>query len=95
MISKEEVKHIAKLARIYLEDKEIEKFQKELSSIIDYFNKLEKIDTKNIDSKFHPSRIKNIVRDDISEKKDISEIEKLIELFPRKKGRRLKTKRVL
>lgn len=95
MISKEEVKHIAKLARIHLEEKEIEKFQKELSLIIDYFNKLKEVDTKNVDSKFYPSRMKNITREDIPGKKDIEQAEKLIDLYPQKKGRYLKTKRVL
>ena len=40
MISKEEVKHIAKLARLGLTEKEREKMQKELSSILDYIEKL-------------------------------------------------------
>jgi len=40
MITKEEVKHIAKLARLGLTEKEIGKYQKELSSILDYIEKL-------------------------------------------------------
>jgi len=40
MISKEEVKHIAKLARLGLTEKEVGKYQKELSSILDYIEKL-------------------------------------------------------
>jgi len=42
MISKEEVQHIAKLARLELTEKEVEKMQKDLSSILDYFNLLKK-----------------------------------------------------
>ena len=42
MISKEEVEHIAKLARLELSDKETEKMQKDLSAILDYFNLLKK-----------------------------------------------------
>jgi len=38
MISKEEVRHISKLARIDLTENEIEKMQKDLSGILDYFN---------------------------------------------------------
>jgi aspartyl/glutamyl-tRNA(Asn/Gln) amidotransferase C subunit len=37
MISKEEVEHIAKLARLELTGKETEKMQKDLSAILDYF----------------------------------------------------------
>ena len=40
MISKEEVQHIAKLARLELSENEVEKMQKDLSSILDYFNLL-------------------------------------------------------
>ncbi len=42
MISKKEVEHIAKLARIELEEKELEKMQKDLSAILDYFDLLKK-----------------------------------------------------
>ena len=42
MISKEEVQHIAKLARLELTEKEVEKMQKDLSSILDYFDILKK-----------------------------------------------------
>jgi aspartyl-tRNA(Asn)/glutamyl-tRNA(Gln) amidotransferase subunit C len=41
-ISKEEVKHIAKLARLELTEVEIEKMQKDMSAILDYFNLLQK-----------------------------------------------------
>ncbi|MGA2417882.1 MAG: Asp-tRNA(Asn)/Glu-tRNA(Gln) amidotransferase subunit GatC [Candidatus Staskawiczbacteria bacterium] len=42
MISKEEVQHIAKLARLELTEKEIEKMQKDLSAILDYFELLKR-----------------------------------------------------
>ena len=42
MITKEEVERIAKLARLELTEKEIEKIQKDLSAILDYFNLLKK-----------------------------------------------------
>lgn len=46
MISKEEVQHIAKLARLELTDVEVEKMQKDLSAILDYFELLKKADPK-------------------------------------------------
>jgi len=42
MISKDEVKHISKLARLELTDQEIEKMQKDLSAVLDYFELLKK-----------------------------------------------------
>ena len=60
MISKEEVVRIAKLARLELTETEIEKMQKDLSSILDYFNllkeaKIEKPKAKNKDTLTHRS----------------------------------------
>ena len=40
MISKEEVQHIAKLARIQLKEEEMQKFQADLAAVLDYFNVL-------------------------------------------------------
>lgn len=48
MISKEEVQHIAKLARLKLEEGEIEKMQKEMTAILGYFDLLQKADTRAV-----------------------------------------------
>jgi len=45
MISKQEVEHIAKLARLELTDAEIEKMQKDMSEILGYFDLLKKAGT--------------------------------------------------
>lgn len=68
MISKEEVKHIAKLARLGLSDEEIKKFQKELSSILDYVEKLEGVDVSKIEPTSHTFRKENITRKDEASK---------------------------
>lgn len=41
MLSKDEVKHIALLARVGLTDEEVEAYRKDLSGILDFFNELE------------------------------------------------------
>ncbi|MBI4120572.1 MAG: Asp-tRNA(Asn)/Glu-tRNA(Gln) amidotransferase subunit GatC [Parcubacteria group bacterium] len=45
MITKDEVKHIAQLARIKLNAEEVEKYQAELSAILDFVGQLAKVDT--------------------------------------------------
>lgn len=45
MLSTEEVKHIAMLARIGLSDDEVERYQTELSQVLDFFKELEALDT--------------------------------------------------
>lgn len=94
MISKEEVQHIAKLARLGLTEKEIEKFQKEFSAILDYIEKLKKVDILNIDLTSHSILIENIMRPDESEKPNLKN-KKLLELAPETKNSYLKVKPVL
>jgi len=57
MISKEEVKHIAKLARLGLSDKEIGEFQKELSKILNYIEKLKEVDISNVKPTSHSIQV--------------------------------------
>jgi aspartyl-tRNA(Asn)/glutamyl-tRNA(Gln) amidotransferase subunit C len=49
MISREEVQKIAKLARLGISEKEEEKFQKDLSSILDYFSILNAVNVSGIE----------------------------------------------
>jgi len=100
MISQEDTKHIAKLARLGLKKTEIEKFQKDLSSILDYFNSLKKVDVLNVEPTFHPvehffkERL-DIIRQDRAESQTQETVDKLIDLVPEKKGRHVKVKAVL
>ncbi len=48
-IDKETIKHISKLARISLDDKKIENLSKDLSSIIKFIEKLNKLNTDDIE----------------------------------------------
>jgi aspartyl-tRNA(Asn)/glutamyl-tRNA(Gln) amidotransferase subunit C len=48
MLSKEEVKHVALLARIGIKDEEVEKYQGILSGVLDFFRDLEKADVNNL-----------------------------------------------
>lgn len=94
MISKEEVKHIAKLARLGLTEPEIEKFQKELSSILDYIEKLKEVDIKNVEPTSHTLKIENVFREDVAKKLDIEKVKKLIKAFPERENTFLKVKSI-
>ena len=63
-IKKEEVQHIAKLARLGLTEKEIEKHQKEFSKILDYIEKLKEVDVSKVEPTSHTSRKENVMRKD-------------------------------
>jgi aspartyl-tRNA(Asn)/glutamyl-tRNA(Gln) amidotransferase subunit C len=48
-LSKQEVQHIANLARLSLSEKEIELYQKQLSDILDHVDALQQLDTSKVD----------------------------------------------
>lgn len=94
MISKEEVKHIAKLARLGLSEKEIEKMRGELSKILDYIEKLKEVDVSEVEPTSHPLKVENVTRKDESLKPKVQS-SKLLELAPDKKEGFVKVKSIL
>ncbi len=64
-ISKEDIEHIALLARLLLSEEEKELFGIQLSSILDYMDKLNELDTGNIEPTSHVLSLHNVMRDDI------------------------------
>ena len=95
MISREEVEHIAKLARIGLSEEEKNKFQKELSVILDYFNLLKKVDVSKVKPTSHtvPS-LESYGRGDKPEKENPERVKKLIDAAPEKEEDFIKVKAV-
>jgi aspartyl-tRNA(Asn)/glutamyl-tRNA(Gln) amidotransferase subunit C len=65
MITPEQVKHIAKLARLGLQDQDVEKFSGQLSSIMDYVEKLKEVDVKNVEPTSQVTGLENVMREDI------------------------------
>lgn len=100
MISKKEVKHIAKLARLGSTEREIDKMQKDLSLILDYFNLLKEIETKKVKLTFHsaltkPYYAKDVMRKDEIKKQPPEIVNRLIEMAPKEKKGYVRTKAVL
>ena len=63
-LSREEVEHIARLARLGLGEEEIEKFRAQLSNIIENFEILQEVDTTDILPTAHVVDMENVIRDD-------------------------------
>ena len=63
-VSKEDVKHIAKLSKLDLTVEELEKYTNELSSIVDFANELSNISVEGIKPTAHILDIKNVFRKD-------------------------------
>jgi len=92
MISKQDVEHIAKLARLGLTPLEVKKFQGELSKILDYIEKLREVDVSKTEPTFHSIKIENVTREDEPKEKKLELRKKLVEIAPEKKEGYLKTK---
>ncbi len=63
-ISREEVEHVAGLARLALREEEIEIFTRQLSDILTYVGKLNELDTEDVEPTSHVLPIKNVLRED-------------------------------
>lgn len=72
-ISREDVEHLAELSRINLTPGELEKYQEELSLILDYVGQLKEVDDQSADFLTTAKELKNNWRED--EIKDWSRIE--------------------
>jgi len=98
MIDKKEVQHIANLARLHLEQKEIEKMEKELSLILDYFNLLKDVDVEDVKASFGSINmqenlsIEETTREDSVIKSDNTK--EILELIPKKENGFVKVKSI-
>ncbi len=67
-LTKEQVKKIAKLANLDLTDSELTKFTSQLSEVIDYnMEKLNKVNTENVEPLLNVSGLTNATRNDETE----------------------------
>jgi aspartyl-tRNA(Asn)/glutamyl-tRNA(Gln) amidotransferase subunit C len=63
-ITKDEVLHVARLARLELSDDEVAKFQEQLSDIIEAVSKVSELDLADVPPTAHPLEIANAWAED-------------------------------
>lgn len=80
-LSDDDVRHIAKLARLKISDAEAKKFNKELSSILDYMEILHEVNTENIEPTAQVTGLTNVERADEIKPSEASK-EDLLECSP-------------
>lgn len=83
-VSKEDVIHIAKLARLEISDEELERYTIDLDNIVDYANTLSSIDVSSVKPTNHILDIKNVFRAD--EVKPSYNREEILKNAPTKAG---------
>ncbi len=94
-LTKKEVEHVAKLARLGLSSDEKKKFEKELSDILDFVEKLNEVKTDKVEPTAQVTGLENVFRKDKSRRKTEKETGKLIDLAPETEDRHVKVKAVL
>jgi aspartyl-tRNA(Asn)/glutamyl-tRNA(Gln) amidotransferase subunit C len=63
-VTREEVEHIARLARVRLSPEEIERLSRQLSGILDHFAALSAVNTEGVEPTAHPLPLANVMRED-------------------------------
>ena len=63
-ITKEEVLHVARLARLELSDDDVVRFQEQLSDILEAVSKVSELDLSDVPPTSHPLEVVNVWEDD-------------------------------
>jgi len=92
-ISKDDVKHVARLARLRLTEEEKEKFGKQLNQILAYVEKLNELNIENVEPTSHVVPLTNVLRKD-EVKPSLSEEEALANA-PERKGKYFKVPKII
>ncbi len=64
IITEEEVRHVARLARLALSEEEVKKFQRQLEKILEYVAKLRELNLEGVEPTTHVIPVVNRLRED-------------------------------
>jgi aspartyl-tRNA(Asn)/glutamyl-tRNA(Gln) amidotransferase subunit C len=94
MLTTDQIKHVAALARLELSEAEEKKYQAQLSGILDYIEKLEEVKTDQVAITAQVSGLTNVWRDDEVKPWPVDEVQAALEQGETEFGQ-VKVKRVL
>ncbi|MDO8593069.1 MAG: Asp-tRNA(Asn)/Glu-tRNA(Gln) amidotransferase subunit GatC [bacterium] len=94
-LSKDEIQHIAKLARLELTDAELEKYGGQLSAVLSYIDQLKEVDVTGAEPTAQVTGLENVLRDDeVSDWAD-DERQAALKQAPESENGFIKVKRVI
>jgi aspartyl-tRNA(Asn)/glutamyl-tRNA(Gln) amidotransferase subunit C len=64
MISRDQVLHVARLARLRLSEEEIDRMSRELSTVLDHIEKISELDLAGVEPTSHVVALENVLRAD-------------------------------
>jgi len=65
MIDREQVLHVARLARLRLSDDEVERMTGELSEILEHVERMDELDLEGVEPTSHVVELQNVLREDV------------------------------
>jgi len=93
-ISIDDVKKVARLSGLQLSDAELKKYKAQFAEILGYIDRLEAVDTKDIEPTYQVTGLHNVMRDDEIIDYGVTQAE-LLQNAPDTDGGQIKVKRVL
>lgn len=94
-ITKKDVEHVAKLARLHLTEDEKDRYATQLESILGYVEKLSQLNTENVPPTSHVIPMTNAWREDIVECGKLGSPEDILTNAPEREGPFFKVKKVI
>lgn len=92
-IDQVQVRKVAKLARLQLSDEEVAEFTGQLSAVIEYVEKMNELDTADVEPLAHSLPVSNVFRDDVV--KESLGTEKVLANAPQRDGDFFKVPKIL
>jgi aspartyl-tRNA(Asn)/glutamyl-tRNA(Gln) amidotransferase subunit C len=94
-ISRKDVEHVARLARLALSEEEKERYTAQLESILEYIDKLNTLDTSKVPPTSHVLPLSNVWRDDKAEPYRLGSQEDILKNAPEAEGPFFKVKKII
>jgi aspartyl-tRNA(Asn)/glutamyl-tRNA(Gln) amidotransferase subunit C len=92
-LTHDEVRHIARLARVGLTSDEVERFREQLSTILDHFQGLNAFDTEGVPPTTQSFDLTNVERDDTA--RPSAPLDEVLANAPRSEGGYIRVRAVL
>ncbi len=93
MLNTDDIKKLAALSRIHMDDAEVASITKDIDAILGYVNEIQKVSSDR-EVIIEPT-VKNVMRDDVVTTVSGSNTEKLLKAAPKRLGNEVKVKKIL
>ena len=92
-LSADQVRHVARLARLALPEEKLARYAGQLESILHYIDKINQVDTSGVEPMAHALPVKNVLRPDVVE--PAMPLEKTLQNAPETDGPFFKVPKVI